>query len=215
MLFDQIGRSILELAQAIGLKGLVGRMGGSRGIHEFGLRLRVRGTDDGSIVHYGKKGGSFPQPAAKMRDFSIKSSIFSHISRASGRKSFPGSLIGQFQRFLPWAFVPSMNGFPVPSSDCLHSGRDRPYDPPNKNTNGLDTRLGSRVGDGRSLLDFALNGHGVLTRLSQSWMVMSTTRSLIHSNRSRSSIALTVFRVVSSGVSKRTPPRRRSNRCAR
>ena len=56
VLVDRFGRGVVELAQAVGVQGLVGRVEGWMGVHEIGLRLRVRVAVDESMTHTIEKG---------------------------------------------------------------------------------------------------------------------------------------------------------------
>ena len=56
VLVDRLGRGVVELAQAVGTAGSGRSGGGRRGVHEIGLRLRVRDTADGRSLTLIEKG---------------------------------------------------------------------------------------------------------------------------------------------------------------
>ena len=70
MLVDGFGRGVVELAQAVGMQRLVGRVERLRSVHQVGLLLRVRcccrWVDRPLLL---MKGAADAGPAAKMRNY--------------------------------------------------------------------------------------------------------------------------------------------------
>ena len=69
VLVDRFGRGVVELAQAVGTQGLVGRVGSWRGVHGIGLPLRARVSVVGSMAQSTeRKAATAPDLTRKMQN---------------------------------------------------------------------------------------------------------------------------------------------------